>query len=70
MEDGEGSGLMDESHKRTHDAVIEDLENEKMEVLNSNASTATLNMQNFGSSDYEHRDEEISGTTTFDCKQI
>lgn len=55
-------------------AVIDELENEKMEVLNANASTATLNMQNFVSAEYQHRKDEIvitdSGDGTFECKDV
>lgn len=66
MEETDGPELIEETCKGTHDTVIDDLENVKMEVLNSNASTATLNMQNFGGEDYQHRDEVISSSATVD----
>ena len=66
MEDSNRHDLIDEASKGPDHAVIDDLENEKMEVLNSNASTATLNMQNFGNVEYQHTHEAITDSTAVD----
>lgn len=74
MEEGNGRQMehATENENRVEDGVIEDLENEKLEILNANASTATLNMQNFGNSEFHHRDEIVitgsGGDGTFESK--
>lgn len=62
--------LIDDQVNVAENTVIDDLENEKLQVLNTNASTTTLNMQNFiGTAGYPENREEIHGGNepAFEC---